>query len=228
MASGCQPYLAVSVNDFWKRWHISLSSWFRDYLYIPLGGNRKGQCRRWVNVLLVFGVSGIWHGVGLNYLLWGALHGGYQVLGSVLKPLRQKCYRLMKICDGGKAAQILKIFITFQLVNIAWIFFRVTDIRQACYILKTMILHPTPGVLFDESLAQYGVSMKGLHMLGLFVILLLFVEILNYRGIKLRDWINRQWLVVRWCIYLFGIMAVVVLGIYGVDYNASDFIYMKF
>ncbi len=224
-----QPYLAVSINDFWKRWHISLSSWFRDYLYIPLGGNRKGARRRWINVLLVFGVSGIWHGVGLNYLLWGALHGGYQIIGSILKPFRQKCYQFMEIennKNGG--ARMLQIFITFQLVNIAWIFFRVTDIRQACYIVKTIFLHPTVSVLFDESLAQYGVSMRGLHVLGFFVILLLFVEIMNYRGIKLRDWINRQWLVVRWVIYLLGIIAVVVLGIYGVDYNASDFIYMKF
>lgn len=223
-----QPYLAVSINDFWRRWHISLSSWFRDYLYIPLGGNRKGKCRRWINVLLVFGVSGIWHGVGLNYFLWGALHGGYQVIGNVLEPFRQKCRRFMKMEDGGGAERVLKIFITFQLVNIAWIFFRVTDIRQACYIVKTIFLHPTIGVLFDESLAQYGVSMRGLHMLGFFVLLLLFVEIMNYRGIKLRDWINRQRLVLRWCVYLLGIIAVVVLGIYGVDYNASDFIYMKF
>lgn len=223
-----QPYLAVSINDFWKRWHISLSSWFRDYLYIPLGGNRKGKCRRWINVMIVFGVSGIWHGVGLNYLLWGALHGGYQVVGSVLKPLREKCCRLMKIRDGSRGTQVLRIFITLQLVNIAWIFFRVTDIRQACYIMKTIFLHPSIGIFFDESLAQYGVSIKGLHVLGFFVILLLFVEIMNYRGIKLRDQINRQNLVVRWCVYLLGIVAVVVLGIYGVDYNASDFIYMKF
>lgn len=223
-----QPYLAVSINDFWKRWHISLSSWFRDYLYIPLGGNRKGKCRRWINVMLVFGVSGIWHGAGLNYLLWGALHGGYQVIGSVLEPLRQKCCRFMKIRDEGRGRQVLRIFITFQLVNLAWIFFRITDIRQACYIVKTIFLHPTISVLFDESLAQYGVSMRGLHVLGFFVLLLLFVEIMNYRGIRLRDQINRQPLVLRWCVYLAGVIAVVVLGIYGVDYNASDFIYMKF
>lgn len=223
-----QPYLAVSINDFWKRWHISLSSWFRDYLYIPLGGNRKGKCRRWINVMLVFGVSGIWHGAGLNYLLWGALHGGYQVIGSVLEPLRQKCCRFMKIRDEGRGRQVLRIFITFQLVNLAWIFFRITDIRQACYIVKMIFLHPTISVLFDESLAQYGVSMRGLHVLGFFVLLLLFVEIMNYRGIRLRDQINRQPLVLRWCVYLAGVIAVVVLGIYGVDYNASDFIYMKF
>lgn len=223
-----QPYLAVSINDFWKRWHISLSSWFRDYLYIPLGGNRKGKCRRWINVMLVFGVSGIWHGAGLNYLLWGALHGGYQVIGSVLEPLRQKCCRLMKIRDEGRGRQVLKIFITFQLVNLAWIFFRITDIRQACYIVKTIFLHPTISVLFDESLAQYGVSMRGLHVLGIFVLLLLFVEIMNYRGIRLRDQINRQPLVLRWCVYLAGVIAIVVLGIYGADYNVSDFIYMKF
>lgn len=134
----------------------------------------------------------------------------------------------MKIRDEGRGRQVLRIFITFQLVNLAWIFFRITDIRQACYIVKTIFLHPTISVLFDESLAQYGVSMRGLHVLGFFVLLLLFVEIMNYRGIRLRDQINRQPLVLRWCVYLAGVIAVVVLGIYGVDYNASDFIYMKF
>lgn len=223
-----QPYLATSINDFWRRWHISLSSWFRDYLYIPLGGNRKGEVRRWVNVLIVFGVSGIWHGAGWNYLLWGALHGGYQIASNALENIRHKWYQFLKINETGKAARIFKILVTLNLVNIAWIFFRVTDVRQACYILKTIILCPTIGILFDESLAQFGVSMKGLQILCVFTLLLAAVEIMHYRGRKMRDWISSHGLVFRWCVYLCGVLSVVILGMYGVDYKASDFIYVGF
>lgn len=177
-----QPYLAVSIQDFWRRWHISLSSWFRDYLYIPLGGNRKGELRRWVNVMIVFGVSGIWHGAGWNYLLWGGLHGLYQWAGHALEPVRKRCYKWFHIAEEGKEARIFKVLVTFNLVNFAWIFFRVTDVRHACYIIKTIILHPTPGVLFDETLAQFGMSMKSLHVLCIFTLLLIFVEVKRYWG----------------------------------------------
>lgn len=226
-----QPYLSVSIQDFWRRWHISLSSWFRDYLYIPLGGNRKGELRRWINVMIVFGVSGIWHGAGWNYLLWGGLHGVYQWAGHALESVRKRCYKWFHISEEGRGAKIIKVFVTFNLVNFAWIFFRVTDVRHACYIIKTIILHPTPGVLFDETLAQFGMSMKGLHVLCMFTLLLIFVELKRYWGgefYTLRDWVDRQKLPIRWCIYLLGIMAVLIFGIYGTDYNASDFIYMRF
>lgn len=178
--------------------------------------------------MIVFGVSGIWHGAGWNYLLWGALHGGYQIASNALENIRHKWYQFLKINETGKAARIFKILVTLNLVNIAWIFFRVTDVRQACYILKTIILCPTIGILFDESLAQFGVSMKGLQILCVFTLLLAAVEIMHYRGRKMRDWISSHGLVFRWCVYLCGVLSVVILGMYGVDYKASDFIYVGF
>ena len=91
------PYFAVSIKDFWRRWHISFSSWLRDYVYIPLGGNRKGKIRKYINLLLTFLVSGIWHGVGIHYLVWGIIHGLYQVIGEVFAPIRKKMIKLLSI-----------------------------------------------------------------------------------------------------------------------------------
>ncbi|WP_243145441.1 MBOAT family O-acyltransferase, partial [Clostridium neonatale] len=92
-----EPYFATSIKDFWKKWHISLTSWFRDYLYIPLGGNRKGKFRTQLNVMIVFLVSGLWHGAALTYILWGFLHGAFQVIENLLNPLRKNLIRRFKI-----------------------------------------------------------------------------------------------------------------------------------
>ena len=91
------PYLATSIADFWRRWHISLSSWFRDYLYVPLGGNRKGIVRKYVNIMVVFLLSGLWHGAGWNFILWGGLHGLYQVIGALTEGIRKKIGIILKI-----------------------------------------------------------------------------------------------------------------------------------
>lgn len=139
-----QPYLAESINDFWKRWHISLSSWFRDYLYIPLGGNRKGIWRRWLNVLIVFVVSGFWHGVGINYIVWGLLHGIYQVIGYLLLPVRKKTAQILHFSEKTSAGRALHILATFLLVNFAWIYFRVSSIGDANIIIKNIITDFSP------------------------------------------------------------------------------------
>lgn len=225
-----QPYLAVSIQDFWRRWHISLSSWFRDYLYIPLGGNRKGKFRKWINLFIVFFVSGIWHGAGINFLIWSLLHSLYQMAGVLLQGVREKMYKLLHLSRQEIFSRGIQVIITFLLVNLAWIFFRIPDVRQACYIIKTIIWNPRPGVLFDGSLVKYGggVTMKDFYILVIFTLVMFAVEIMNYRGTCIRESIERQRLPVRWFIYLLGIFSIIIWGIYGKGYNASDFIYMKF
>ncbi|MBP3208702.1 MAG: MBOAT family protein, partial [Oscillospiraceae bacterium] len=91
------PYMARSVAEFWRRWHISLSTWLRDYVYIPLGGNRKGAFRKYLNIIIVFAVSGIWHGSALTFLVWGLLHALYQLIGYIAMPLRDKIVEVLKI-----------------------------------------------------------------------------------------------------------------------------------
>lgn len=105
------PYFSQSVSEFWRRWHISLSSWFRDYVYVPLGGNRKGTLRKYVNIMIVFLVSGLWHGAGWSYVAWGGLNGAYQVIGSVLKPLRDKTVAILGLHRDSFAHKMAKTFL---------------------------------------------------------------------------------------------------------------------
>ncbi|MFA6250163.1 MAG: MBOAT family O-acyltransferase [Candidatus Shapirobacteria bacterium] len=119
------PYLSTSIKEFWRRWHITLSSWFRDYLYIPLGGNRHGLIRQIFNVLFVFLLTGFWHGASWNFIVWGIIHGVYQVAYMLLHPLAF----ITKI--NPRLKSVLGIFLTFHLVNFSWIFFRAKSLNQA-------------------------------------------------------------------------------------------------
>lgn len=113
------PYFAVSVSDFWRRWHISLSTWFRDYLYIPLGGNRKGKVRKWMNQMIVFLVSGLWHGASWHFVIWGGMNGAYQVIGEWMRPYKEKAVKMLKIDTAAPSHKLLKMLVTFGLVDIS-------------------------------------------------------------------------------------------------------------
>ena len=132
------PYMATTVKEFWARWHISLSSWFRDYLYIPLGGNRKGRVRRYLNVFLVFLVSGLWHGANLTYVVWGALHGIYQIVGSLTSPLRKMLLEKCGICDTSAPVLWAKRVIVTTLVSAAWLVFRAGSISEVGILLTAL------------------------------------------------------------------------------------------
>ncbi|KAA9134083.1 MBOAT family protein [Marinihelvus fidelis] len=131
-----RPYFSRSVREFWTRWHISLSSWFRDYLYIPLGGNRRRQARNLLNVMLVFVISGLWHGANWTFVAWGALHGAYLVAGRWLTPPGAR--------DGKRSGlmNLVNVFITFNLVVFAWIFFRAESLSDAWYIVTHLADFP--------------------------------------------------------------------------------------
>lgn len=120
-----QPYFAVSVRDFWSRWHISLSHWLRDYIYIPLGGSRCGTARVCLNLLLTFLVSGLWHGAGLCFLVWGGLHGVYRAAGRLTRPLRSRLYAALHLAEDCLPVRLWRMAVTFALVTFAWLFFNV-------------------------------------------------------------------------------------------------------
>ncbi len=154
------PYFSRSIKEFWRRWHMSLSSWLRDYVYIPLGGNRKGTVRKYVNVLLTFAMSGLWHGTGFTFLIWGLLHGLYQVVGAVLEPLRARLYALLHIRRDGWAASIWQCCITFLLVHVAWVFFRAPSVQDALYALTAQFA----GGSVSSALAQaWGIILSGFN-----------------------------------------------------------------
>ena len=221
------PYLARSIAEFWRRWHVSLSSWFRDYLYIPLGGNRKGTIRKFINILIVFTVSGLWHGADFTFFAWGLLHGVYQVIGSIVTPVRDKITKTFNIGRASFSHRVVKTVGTFILVAYAWVFFRADDIMQAVRIIRNSFAL-TPWKFVDGSMYQFGLT-RGNFLLGVFgILLMIIVDLVNSRGIVLREKILCQGLWLRWIIMIVGIVVTVVCGIWGPGYDVSDFIYKQF
>ena len=223
-----RPYFAVSVQDFWRRWHITLSSWLKDYVYIPLGGNRKGTARKYANILAVFLVSGVWHGTGLNFALWGLLHGAYQIAGSMTLRLRNGGYRLLGIEPGSRFHAALERLWTFLLVTFAWILFRADGVEHAWRMLRGAAAHFNPAVLFSSAFFSIGLDGKDWQVLLLSLAVLFAVGCARERGVEIRKTLDRQHVAVRWMFYIAAITAIWVFGSYGFGYDATDFIYGGF
>jgi len=133
------PYKASGVTDFWKRWHISLSRWLKDYLYISLGGNRKGRLRTYINLMLTMLLGGLWHGAALRFVIWGGLHGIGLVINRIWESVTKG--RILK----GRAGRVIGIFITFNFVSFCWIFFRAPDMDSALIMLNQIVYGFSPG-----------------------------------------------------------------------------------
>ena len=221
------PYLARNVKEFWRRWHISLSGWFRDYLYIPLGGNRKGWLRKQLNLLLVFGVSGLWHGASVAFIVWGGLNGAYQVLGDIYTSWKKKLRTWRKAQDDSFGRIWLQRIITFGLVCFAWIFFRAGDMSDAIIIVKNMC-HFNWWILFDGSLYILGVSKEYFHVLLCAILLLFAVDLKKYKGVDVAEGFLRQEWWFRTLGYVALVMIILVFGCYGVEYDTQQFIYFQF
>lgn len=222
-----RPYFSRSIQEFWRRWHMTLSFWLRDYLYIPLGGNRKGKVRKYINILFVFFVSGIWHGVGIHYIIWGLLHGMYQVVGALLMPLRNQVLRFLNIDRTCLSHRIIQSVFTFFLVTIAWIFFRAPNTSAAIEIISLLFSKFNPWILFDGSLYSMGLNSKNFWLSICSFSFMLFVEMFQH-SYKLRNKLHKQNWPFRLCAYITGLFAILIFGVYGSGYNAADFIYMQF
>lgn len=221
------PYFSKTVAEFWRRWHISLSSWFRDYLYIPLGGNRKGKPRKYFNLLVVFFVSGLWHGASWNFVIWGTLNGVYQVIGEITKKFRKSVSEKIG-CRDNFSGKLLKTAVTFALICFSWIFFRANRTADAFVLIKNMFSVFNPWIITDGTLFSLGLDSADMLILFLSLGVLLAVSIAKYRKIAVREWISRQGLWFRYALYLGALFAVLIFGIYGVNYDSSQFIYFQF
>ena len=221
------PYLATSIADFWRRWHISLSSWFRDYLYIPLGGNRKGTVRKYVNIMIVFLLSGLWHGAGWNFILWGGLHGVYQIIGACAERVRKQLYSVMNLKENTLSLKGIKTLVTFFLVNIAWVLFRVTDMQQLLNIVKRF-KDIQIWQLIDGTIYSLGLDRANVNLMIIGIALVIVVDILNEKGIYVSKYIAKERLWIRWPIYWGAILLILLCGMWGAGYNANSFIYYQF
>jgi len=224
------PYFAVSIADFWHRWHISLSTWFRDYLYIPLGGSRNGKARKYLNTMIVFLVSGIWHGAAWKFVIWGALNGVYQIAGEITAPLRKKLAGAARNGAPPFSRKLMSGFVTFFLVCVSWVFFRADDANTALEMLARIF----SGFGFSlkdcglQLLASTGMDGKDLAVFAVSLALLLAVSLCKYKKVRLREALSRQGLWLRWAVYLAAIFLVMVFGLYGATYNENAYIYFQF
>lgn len=142
------PYFSTSVAGFWRKWHISLTSWFVDYLYIPLGGNRKGKIRKYINKMIVFLASGLWHGAAMSFVVWGGINGIYQIVGEVLMPIRDKAVKVFHLNRHSLGHKLLHVLGTFILIDFSWIFFRAGGMLDAIIVIKSILTVKNPWILF--------------------------------------------------------------------------------
>lgn len=167
------PYTSTSIKEFWGRWHISLSSWFKDYLYIPLGGNRCKKWRHLFNLMVVFAVSGLWHGAAWTYVIWGVLHGVYQIIGNLTWKGRNRLVGRAGFEIGHPAVVWIRRVITFVLVDFAWLFFRANSTRDAFNLIKTLF---TGSYNISETFEAMGLTPVAIIMTALSIITLIIVD----------------------------------------------------
>lgn len=221
------PYFSQSVKEFWRRWHISLSSWFRDYLYIPLGGNRKGLMRKNLNLLVVFLVSGLWHGASFSYIFWGELHGAYQVISNLFEPIKNRIRSFLNWRDKTPE-KILKTCITFILITFAWLFFRAGGFMTALDMLKCTVLTPNFNILFHDAIFDLGISRQHFRVLLISILILFMVDYRKYKGIDVVENFFTQHFWFRCLMEIALLFTVLLFGCYGELYDAASFIYFQF
>lgn len=219
------PFAAVSVRDFWRRWHISLSTWLRDYVYIPLGGSRKGKKKKWRNILITFFISGLWHGAGVSFLVWGLMHGAYQTLEELLSPSLRRMLKKTGDVSESSGYVILKRVWTFSLVSFAWIFFRSAGLGAAFEHIK-LIFTDFDIPLLVRNINELGLSGAYLAVLPPLTAGMVAVENDREKN-NIRAAIDRQSLPVRWAVYLAAIIVLALMGNYGID-RSGMFLYARF
>ena len=204
-----RPYFAKTVTDFWRRWHISLTTWFRDYIYFPLGGNRCSKTRWILNTMIVFTVSGLWHGAAYTFIIWGAMHGACMVIERLVYGDRIKF-----ISDKFSMANIVRLMLTFAIVNFAWIFFRVNSVSDVALILEKIFTEPgnlfvTPGTLF------YAL---------LFTTIVFVVDCADEYRPRRFSLLNSRSAFVRWGTYISLAVMILLFGVL----DGGSFIYFQF
>ncbi len=223
------PYFATSISDFWRRWHISLSTWFRDYVYIPLGGNRCSKIRKYFNLMVTFGVSGLWHGANWTYVFWGFLHGVYQVVGDITKPFRQKLCKKTNAKTESFSFKLAQIVGTFALVDFAWIFFRADSLGIAVNYCKRMFTKWDPWSLFNGEIYNLGLDRFEFNVLVIAAVVLLLVDLIRYcKKQMITEFLQEQCIWFRWGVILALIFATIIYGMYGIQFESSQFIYFQF
>jgi alginate O-acetyltransferase complex protein AlgI len=215
-----RPYAARTIQEFWQRWHISLSTWFRDYVYLPLGGSRVTPARWYLNIAIVFLVSGLWHGANWTFVVWGALHGAYMIGGVLTRPIRTHIWEMVTGIPGAKQVRSVVAWgVTFHLTVFAWIFFRANTLSDAVTLVRHLFSWPT------ESLHPL-IAVIGHRQLMIAIALVAALEFIQWleRRTDMRYFLTTQPTWIRWPTYYGLGFAIVFLGVL----EAKQFIYFQF
>jgi D-alanyl-lipoteichoic acid acyltransferase DltB (MBOAT superfamily) len=207
-----RPYLSSSFGDFWKRWHISLSSWFRDYVYIPLGGNKRSKRRTLINIALVFILSGLWHGASFNFILWGMINAFFLIAIDPVLTRRK----------GTNASNFFASVLIVSLWSLSLILFRAPTFSDAGILFKNLFESGATSVL------KYGLAGSEFKFLIWMLSFLLLFEIAQERNDISYSWFVKKPFVFRWLVYFTITSSIILLGSYGSGLNDSSFIYFQF
>ena len=212
------PYFSISVKEFWRRWHISLSTWFRDYVYIPLGGSRCGKVRHNINLLITFLVSGLWHGASWTFVFWGGIHGLAQIIENLANPF-------IKRLRTNKVGKFISFIIVFAFCNIAWVFFRAKTFSDAIYVLKNSLNGVSSPYLYIVN-GLYGSGIGVLHCLYILAMIAIMsiVDYLNLNGDIILK-IKQKKPFVRWILYFAITLLVIIFAQKG---EPAEFVYFQF
>lgn len=219
------PYFSKSITAFWHRWHISLSTWFRDYVYFPLGGNKKGKYRTYLNLFIVFVVSGLWHGAAVTFLIWGAIHGTIIVIEKGIKNIRKTFSQDTLEEKSSYLSTFFMGIMTFIIVCFAWIFFRAETLADAMIIIQNLSKSADTFFFYEK---EYTLGLDRTNMIVLLVAIgsLLILEVIgHYKNVY--KIVQRQHVIVRWSIYLVTVYILIIYGYYGYE-DRSQFIYFQF
>lgn len=221
------PYGAATTSEFWRRWHISLTSWFRDYLYIPLGGNRKGTARKYLNVMIVFLFCGMWHGAGITFLIWGFLNGFYQVIGSMTFKFRKKLCQAAGLDEHSHGAMLRKKLTTAIFIEFAWLFFRADGYKEAFVMLRRMFTGWNPWILTDGTLYQAGLDQWDFLILIAGAVGVGWISRAGDKKDLHHIFLSQSWLC-QTLIILGALVIWYLFGIYGPGFDPVNFLYYNF
>jgi alginate O-acetyltransferase complex protein AlgI len=219
-----RPYAAASVAEFWRRWHVSLSTWFRDYLYVPLGGSRVPLPRWCLNILIVFLVSGLWHGASWTFVIWGALHGAYLIASRLTLPLRDRVVQSPALARYTAILHALRVVFTFVLVSLGWVFFRTTTVADATWVLTHLAHGPLLGRPPEPDV---GINLSPFKETNVAIALCLIVFLLVSEWAMANlppERAARAPLWLRWGAYYALVVSILWIGVLG----SRSFIYFQF
>ncbi len=223
-----QPYLAAGIRDFWRRWHISMSSWFRDYVYISLGGNRNGRWRKLLNNMITFLLSGLWHGGAWNYVVWGGLHGLYNIVSELTSGYRKRLSEKLGIKENTFGRKLFRVIMTFIIVDYAWMFFRAGSLSNAISMTGQIINDFSLYTISAEFIKELGTTGAMLNSLILSIVCVFFVDILHERGFSIVKWLEEQGIIFRWLCYMAAVFVVILGAVQNLGQNSNAFIYFNF